>query len=227
MLNPSSRVFRYNNSSLFSAVEIVHMIDPTLKNIHLLCHLHRFFGRSRLLSEPWGVSLLWEEIHQRPKPSPPQIIKEIQIQAESEMGKWEAAKCISHLWVFRASHLLLCLLSHGCFLQGWLPLNSALAWGVPGCPICQCSIASWKSWVVCSFHHPPPSLLFHSSQNTRTSYCLRDPCCLLLVVFCLLESDWKVLLFLPRSSPQKTGSLDTFLTFLNNSGSCCQLPVTL
>ena len=26
-------LFRYNNFSLFSAVEVVHMIDPTLKNI--------------------------------------------------------------------------------------------------------------------------------------------------------------------------------------------------
>ena len=33
MLNPALRVFRYNNSSLFSAVEVVHTIDPTLKNI--------------------------------------------------------------------------------------------------------------------------------------------------------------------------------------------------
>lgn len=67
----------------------------------------------------------------------------------------------------------------------------------------------------------------YPSQNTRISDHLRDPCWLFLVVFCLLESDWKILLFLshPHLGPQKTGSLDTFLTFLNNPGSSCQLPV--
>lgn len=142
------------------------------------------------------------------------------------MGKWDAAKCISHMCAFRASHLLLSSLPWLLPTSDW-HWTLTLAGDVLGCPIRQLSSAWWKSWVVHPSHHPLPSFPFHSSQNTRISYILRDPCCLFLMVFCPLEPAWKVLCPSPHWSPHKTGSLDTSLTFLNKSGSSCQLPVAL
>lgn len=117
------------------------------------------------------------------------------------MRKWDAAQCVSHMCVFRAPHPLFCLFSRGCFPQGWLTLMSDTGAWCTGLSDFQLSVAWWKSRVVCPFHHPPSLFSFDSTHNTTISYYLRDPCCLCLAVFCLLESDWKVLLFLPPFSP--------------------------
>lgn len=83
------------------------------------------------------------------------------------MEKWDAATCIRHMRVFRAPTSC-CLLFRAAF-QGWLTLGCDTAVWCIG----QCSIAWWKSRVVCPFCHPPPSIPFYSMLNAKFSYYLK------------------------------------------------------
>lgn len=111
------------------------------------------------------------------------------------MGTWDAARCISHMFVFRAPHFL-------WLLFPWLVStrltktkewhHSVMYWAVP---FVNFQLLMKKE--SCFSPSPLPHLFSsYPSQNTRISYYLRDPCDCFLVMFCLLESDWKVLLFL-------------------------------
>lgn len=91
------------------------------------------------------------------------------------------------MYAFRAP-VSCCLLSRDAF-QGWLTLKSDTGCDVLCCPIGQCSIAWWKSRVVCPFCYPPPSIPFYSILNAKFSYYLRDICYCFFEVLCLLESD--------------------------------------
>lgn len=113
------------------------------------------------------------------------------------MRKWDAAKCIRHMYIFRAPHLLL-------FFLPWLLsvrlTNTEEYSGLSDLSTFNCW---WKSRVVCPFCHPlsHPTCLFLFYSKYKNCYYLRDLWCRFLVVFCLLESDWKVLLFLPSFEP--------------------------